>query len=207
MNTFYIALSIILAYLLGSIPTAVWVGKTFFKLDIRTRGSGNAGATNVIRVFGWKAGVPVLLFDMFKAWAAVKLPYWLPVGLEGEVLINFSILLGVIAVLGHVFPVFAGFKGGKGVASLAGMLVGLYPEAFFPVLAIFLLVFILSGYVSLGSIIASAFFPVIVIFVFSAQSITLIIFSILVAIAVPVLHAKNIKRLKAGTETKIRFRK
>jgi len=207
MNIFYLVLSINLSYLLGSIPTAVWVGKSFFGLDIRTRGSGNAGATNVIRVFGWKAGIPVLLFDMFKAWMAVKLAYWLPVGLDGELLINFSILLGVIAVLGHVFPVFAGFKGGKGVASLAGMLVGLYPEAFFPVLAVFLIVFILSGFVSLGSIIAAVLFPVIVIFVFSAQSTTLIVFSILVAIAVPILHAKNIKRLRAGTETKIRFRK
>lgn len=196
----------IAAYLLGSIPTAVWVGKTFYNLDVRTQGSGNAGATNTIRVLGWKAGVPVLLFDVFKSWLAVKLPIIFSTGLEGNMLINFQLLLGAIAVTGHIFPVFAGFKGGKGVASITGIVIALFPATFFIVMGIFTLILLLSGYVSLASILSAITFPFIAIFVIRVDHPALMVFSILVGLVVPLMHRKNIKRLLNGTESKFIYR-
>jgi acyl phosphate:glycerol-3-phosphate acyltransferase len=197
----------VFAYLLGSIPTAVWVGKMFYGVDVRTQGSGNAGATNTIRVLGWKAGVPVLLFDVFKAWAAVKLPVLFSVGLDVDTLINFQLLLGALAVAGHVFPVFAGFRGGKGVASITGIVVALFPGAFLMVLGVFIVLLVIFSYVSLASVISSIAFPLIAIFIFRTEHPLLLVFSILVAIVVPVLHRKNIRRLLKGTEPKFVFRK
>jgi len=115
-------LGIFLAYMLGSIPTAVWIGIVFHGIDVREHGSGNAGATNVIRVLGPRAGLPVLLFDVFKAWLAVYLAnFFAPDYYSQNQIVNFKIACGAIAVLGHVFPLFANFKGGKGVASLVGV--------------------------------------------------------------------------------------
>lgn len=197
----------IAAYLLGSIPTAVWVGKLFYNLDVRTHGSGNAGATNTIRVLGWKAGIPVLLFDVFKSWLAVKLPLIIATGLDNNMLINFQLLLGALAVAGHIFPVFAGFKGGKGVASITGIVIALFPDTFFIVMGIFTLILLLSGYVSLASTLSAFAFPFIAIFLIRIDHPALIVFSILVGIAVPLLHLKNIKRLLNGTESKFLYRK
>ena len=130
MAYFYIALAFLLAYLLGSIPSSVWVGKWFYGLDVRNEGSGNAGATNTIRVLGLKAGIPVLLFDVFKAWLAVSLANWFTYdGFSQNQEVIYRILLGASAVIGHVYPVFAGFRGGKGVASLVGVVIALYPAA------------------------------------------------------------------------------
>src|SRR5512137_2237345 len=126
MNPYLIA-EILLAYLIGSIPSAVWVGKLFYKIDIRKHGSGNAGATNVIRVLGYKAGIPVLLFDVFKGWFDVQVAMLFPHDLLPEDGLNYLRMgLAVAAVLGHIFPVFAGFRGGKGVATLAGVGIALY---------------------------------------------------------------------------------
>lgn len=203
MLTLLIITQILLAYLLGSIPTSVWVGKIFFKTDIRNHGSGNAGATNTLRVFGWKAGVPVLLFDIFKAWLAVKLPVIFFAIFEGEALVSFQILLGVIAVIGHVFPVFARFKGGKGVASITGIIIALFPQTFIVILVVFMIIVLISGYVSLASVTSALVFPFVAVLIFKEQYISLILFSVFVAIVVPVLHLKNIKRLLNGTESKI----
>ncbi|MCD6092180.1 MAG: glycerol-3-phosphate acyltransferase, partial [Bacteroidales bacterium] len=122
MDSNYIFIAgIVLAYLLGAIPTSVWVGKIFYKTDIRQHGSGNAGGTNTVRILGWKAGIPVIIFDVFKGWFAVfYLPRIFP---ETTLLpINYVLLaFGLAAVIGHVFPVYVDFKGGKGVGTLAGV--------------------------------------------------------------------------------------
>lgn len=198
----------LLAYLLGSISTSVWVGKWFFNLDIRTHGSGNAGATNTIRVFGLKAGLPVLVFDVFKAWLAVTLSHWLGndnFTVNQEVV--YRIILGGLAVIGHVYPVFAGFRGGKGVASLVGVVIALFPAAFLVILVFFILVFIVTRIVSVSSMSSALVFPFIVIFVFDEKSLPLIILAVAVALFVPYTHRENIKRLINGTEKKFDFGK
>lgn len=207
MQEILIAALIITAYLLGSVPTSVWVGKFFYGVDIRTRGSGNAGATNTIRVLGWKAGVPVLLFDVLKAWLAVMLPVFFGFELDASAMIYFRLILGVVALGGHVFPVFAGFKGGKGVASATGIVLALYPAAFLVVLGVFLAVLLISGYVSLASMISAVAFPFVTVFAFGISHPALVIFAVLLAVFVPLLHVKNIRRLLKGTESKILYRR
>jgi glycerol-3-phosphate acyltransferase PlsY len=200
-----VALLIILAYLIGSIPTAVWVGKIFFKIDVREHGSKNAGATNAIRVFGWKAGLPVFLFDVFKGWFAVMLAgFFLADLMNNDQLVFMKIGLAAAVVLGHVFPFFAGFRGGKGVATLLGVGMAIYPVTVWVVLGVFVMVLLISGYVSLGSMTAAFLFPFIDIFVFRQENIWLIGLSILVALFIPVTHRKNIKRLLKGEEAKFR---
>jgi glycerol-3-phosphate acyltransferase PlsY len=208
MITFEVILAIVFAYLLGSIPTAVLVGKVFYKIDIRTTGSGNAGATNTIRVLGLKAGIPVLLFDVFKAWAAVKLSLFLtnPLFTENQQIV-FQIILGSVAVLGHVFPVFASFKGGKGVASLVGVIIALYPASFLVILCCFILTMVLTRIVSVSSIVCSIIFPIVEIFIFNETNVALMILAIGIAIFIPYTHKANIKRLIAGTEKKFDFGK
>jgi glycerol-3-phosphate acyltransferase PlsY len=197
------ALFIVFAYLIGSIPTSVWVGKAFFKIDIRDHGSGNAGATNTIRVLGWKAGLPVFIFDVFKGWMAVSLAvFFVSNRISGDQLVYLKIALAAAVVLGHVFPLFAGFRGGKGVATLLGVGIALYPIAVWIVLGIFLVVLLATGYVSLGSITGAIIFPFLEIFLLKQQNIWLIGLSILVAIFIPLTHRKNIKRLLAGKESK-----
>ncbi len=199
----------VLAYLMGSFSSAVWIGKWFYNTDVRAHGSGNAGATNTIRVLGTKAGVIVMLLDIVKAWGAVMLAHpFAGDSLSANQLIDYKILLGALAVLGHVFPVFTGFKGGKGVASLVGVIIALYSlDIFLIVLAWFALVFIVTRYVSLASITASVLFAILAIFVFHEQNILLIILAALIAIFIPITHHKNIKRLLKGEESKLTFRK
>lgn len=208
MITIPVTIGLLLAYLLGSIPTAVLVGKVFYNIDIRNEGSGNAGATNTIRILGLKAGIPVLLFDVFKAVAAVNIAVWLnnPAFSENQEVI-YRILLGASAVLGHVFPIFAGFRGGKGVASLVGIILALYPSSFSIILLCFILIMTFTRIVSLSSVICSLIFPFIVIFVFNENRPPLIVLAICVAIFIPYTHRENIKRLIAGTEKKFDFGK
>ena len=209
MSLIYVLLmEILLAYLIGSIPTAVWVGKLFYKVDVRQHGSGNAGATNVIRVLGYKAGIPVMLFDVFKGWFAVQLVNILPYRLlSPDQNTYFMIALAVAVFLGHVFPVFAGFKGGKGVGTLAGVGIALYPFALLTVLGIFIIVLVITRYVSLSSITGSIAFPFVVIFLFGETHPGLIVLSIMVAIFIPLTHVKNIRRLLKGEENKFQFRR
>ena len=202
---FGIVIVILCAYVAGSIPTAVWVGKVFFKIDIREHGSKNAGATNAIRVFGWKAGLPVFLFDVFKGWLAVMLSsYILSEQLSPDQMVFLKIGSAAAVVMGHVFPLFAGFRGGKGVATLLGVGMALYPITVWAVLAVFILVLLLSGYVSLGSISGAVLFPFLDIFLFRQENPWLIGLSILVAIFIPITHRKNIRRLLKGEEAKFR---
>jgi len=197
----------VVAYLLGSVSTSVWLGKIFYGKDVRKEGSGNAGATNSIRVLGLKAGIIVLLIDAFKAWLAVSLaPFFHAADSTLIALVDYSLILGILAVIGHVFPVYTGFKGGKGVASLVGMIIALYPYAFLLIFAWFVIIFILSRYVSLASITSAILFPILVILVFKESTPSLIVMSILVAVFVPLTHHKNIRRLLRGEELKMSFK-
>ncbi len=199
---------ILLAYFIGSIPSAVWVGKAFFNVDVRNEGSGNAGATNTIRVLGAKAGVPVLLMDVFKGWFAVYLAwYFIPEYFNDLQFTYYRITAAAAVVLGHVFPLFAGFRGGKGIATLLGVGIALYPWAVLIVVGVFILILVISGYVSLSSITGAISFPLIVIFLFNPNSLPLIILAVFVGVFVPFTHRKNIRRLLNGTESKFSFKK
>lgn len=208
MENLYLVLGIIIAYLIGSIPSAVWVGKTFYGVDVRTQGSGNAGATNTIRVLGVKAGLPVLLFDVFKGWLAVFLAqYFVPENISDGNFIIYEIILATMVVLGHVFPVFAGFRGGKGIATLLGVGIAIYPIEVLIVVGIFIIMLIAFKYVSGASITAAVSFPFIVIFVFHQSALPLILLAVFVGIFVPITHHKNILRLLKGTESKFTLKK
>jgi len=203
-----IGLALVFAYLLGSIPTSVWIGKGFFGIDVREHGSGNAGATNTLRVLGPRMGLLVLLLDALKGFMAVWLANWLGPGPDDEQLfVFFQLGLAVMAVLGHIFPIFAGFRGGKGIATLLGVVTAIFPAAVGICMLIFLLVFIPWRYVSLASITTAISFPIVLIFVLGETQWPHIVFSILVAVLVPLTHHKNIKRLLKGEESKISFKK
>lgn len=199
----------VVAYLMGSFSSAVWIGKWFYNTDVRTQGSGNAGATNTLRVLGTKAGIIVMVLDIAKAWGAVTLAHvFAGDTLTYSQLIDYKIILGASAVLGHVFPVFTGFKGGKGVASLVGVILALYtPYIFLIVLGWFVLVVAVTRYVSLASVTGSILFAVLAIFAFHEQNVYLIVLAALIAIFIPVTHHKNITRLLKGEESKLSFRK
>ena len=211
--TYYCVLSmLVLAYLLGSIPSAVWIGKKYYGVDIREHGSKNAGTTNMLRVLGKRAAIPVFVLDFFKGFAAVSLMGLMRYDPEitATWLINLKILAVFVAVLGHIFPVFADFKGGKGVATLVGAITGIYPQIILLCFAVWALVFIFSHYVSLASMTAGCSFPLFVIIYSSSEwsrshdvSFTFIVFSFVVAALLIWSHRKNIERLKAGTESKI----
>jgi glycerol-3-phosphate acyltransferase PlsY len=201
-------LAIVLAYLAGSIPSAVWAGKVFHGIDVREHGSGNAGATNTVRVLGWKTGIPVLLFDLFKGWLAASLPLFLDAAPHGsEQMTVLQIVCGMAAILGHVFPLFAGFRGGKGVATTFGVLLALQPWLTLTCAGIFLVMLLISGYVSLGSMISVIMFPVLLMTVFHTPSVMFKIFAVVVAVAVVLTHSKNISRLLKGEEKKFIKRK
>lgn len=195
---------IIIAYLLGSIPTALIISKKFFDIDIRDYGSGNMGATNTFRVLGSKYGTIVMVFDILKGMAAVALYFFLPYYLSNDVeRTNFMIGLGLSAVLGHVFPVFAGFKGGKGVATLFGMILAVQPVVAISCVGVFLIVLYLTRYVSLSSILAAMMLPVSVLWIWNENEVVYRIFALLVAFMVVITHQKNIGRILRGVESRI----
>jgi acyl phosphate:glycerol-3-phosphate acyltransferase len=200
--------ALLLAYILGSIPSAVWIGKIFYRIDVREYGSGNAGATNTFRVLGKKAGIPVLIIDILKGYVAVQLATiignYLP---ATQQFVNFKLTLGVAALLGHIFPVFAGFRGGKGVATLLGILSGVHPPAALVCAGVFVITLLLSGYVSLSSMISAIAFPIIIMFVYHETIRSLNVFSMFVAVLVLITHQKNIERLLKGEESKVAFLK
>ena len=196
------------AYLIGSIPTAVWIGRIFYQVDVREHGSHNAGATNTYRVLGRRAAVPVLLIDILKGFLATSLIHEfgsdaLDNDTSGFVLVK--IMCGSLAVLGHLFPVFAGFKGGKGVATMFGMIIGLHPAAAGISLLVFILVYLISNYVSLGSIVGSLFFIIAVLFFFGEDRTAMVVFSFLQFSLILYTHRKNISRLLQGNEKAIRI--
>jgi len=207
-SVFLMIIPILIAYFIGSIPTSVWVGRMFYDVDVRQKGSGNAGATNTIRVLGMKAGIPVMIFDIFKGWFAVYVLTFLDFNhLSGDAYVYLEISMGAAAVLGHIFPIYVGFKGGKGVATIAGVGMALFPVGIFIVLGIFLFCILISRIVSISSIIAAFSFPFIVIFLLANPHLPLIILSIAVGVFIPLTHRKNIKRLIKGQEARFSFRK
>jgi len=195
-----------LAYLIGSIPSAVWFGKLIHGIDVREHGSGNPGATNTFRVLGKRAGTIVLLFDIAKGLLATSLAViLLQLGIiNDESLVLTKLILGIVAVFGHIFSVFLKFKGGKGVATLFGMMIGIQMPVALISLAIFLLTLLTSKYVSLGSIVAALAFPLMLLFVprFNTGEPILIIFGFFLAIVVIWSHNKNIRRILQGDESK-----
>ncbi len=201
----YILYSVLLAvaYLLGSIPAAVWIGRRFYGIDVREHGSRNAGATNTLRVLGRKAALPVFIIDLVKGALAVllaEIPFLLNEGASTNILI-LQILLAIAAVMGHMFPVFAEFKGGKGVATIAGALFAIAPLAVICSLLTFFVVLAGYNYVSLASITAGAAFPFYLRFFFGAER-GLVIFGIIISLTLIYTHRKNISRLLLGSENK-----
>ena len=195
-----------LSYLLGAIPFAYIMVKLIKKTDLRTVGSGNVGATNAMRVLGWKLGLVVFLLDFLKGFIAVGLVS----GIFGSLTLLESapnlirIIAGICAICGHVWTVFLKFKGGKGVATSAGVFAFLIPIPFLLTLAVFILVVSISKIVSLGSISAASAFPILT-FVFK-QEFDLKIFTIFLAVLIILTHISNLKRLINGTEKRLSFK-
>lgn len=203
------------SYLIGSIPTSVWVGRLTKGIDIRDYGSGNAGATNTFRVLGWKAGLVVSLIDLFKGFTAA---YWVshlgyvvgdvPVVYAGwETDTMLKIMAGLMAVIGHMFPVFAGFRGGKGVITAAGMLYALEPISISIALVVFLTLVFTTRYVSVASIVATTLYPTMLLVMRYLLGMDVdgshIVFTIVTAVFILWRHRGNIKRLINGTENRI----
>jgi len=210
-SAFYITLSAIAAYLIGSFPTAVWYGKAYFGIDVREHGSGNAGATNTFRVLGKQAGIIVMAVDVFKGWTATHAANLLVFAdlIYPEDLILFKLIFGIAAVVGHIFPIYVGFKGGKGIATLLGMILSVQSQAALLCLLVFVLVLLLSKYVSLGSMIAALVFPLLLIsprFRPEEHGPVVIIFGFVIFFMVVITHQKNIVRLINGEENKAKLR-
>lgn len=210
-SAFYITLSAIAAYLIGSFPTAVWYGKAYFGIDVREHGSGNAGATNTFRVLGKQAGIIVMAVDIFKGWTATHAANLLIFAdlIYPEDLILFKLIFGIAAVIGHIFPIYVGFKGGKGIATLLGMILSVQSQAALLCLLVFVLVLLLSKYVSLGSMIAALVFPLLLIsprFQPEEHGLVVIIFGFVIFFMVVITHQKNIVRLINGEENKAKLR-
>lgn len=194
----------ITAYLLGSIPSAVWIGRLLHDVDVREHGSGNAGATNTFRVLGKKAGIIVMAMDILKGLAAASLILFLGDQVEKDsfTYINLQLLFGFLAVIGHLFPVFAQFRGGKGIATLFGMILAIHYPSGLLCLGLFLIVLYITRYVSLGSILAAISFPIGLVYIFHEKTPLFVAFAITAALLVILTHQKNIKKLVKGTESK-----
>lgn len=200
-------IAVLLAYFIGSIPSAIWVSKWFFGVDVRDYGSNNAGATNTFRVIGRVAGFTVLFFDILKGWISVKiLTSLILYEPQSSEFINMQLVVGITAVLGHVFPIYEKFQGGKGVATLMGIILAINFSAAIGCVVIFLLIFIFSSYVSLGAIVAAIFFPIITIFIIRVESISVVYFSIFISILVILTHKPNIYRLLNKDENKMKIK-
>jgi acyl phosphate:glycerol-3-phosphate acyltransferase len=195
---------IILAYFIGSIPTAIIVSKLFFNIDIREYGSGNMGATNTFRVLGPKFGTIVMVGDMLKGILAVALYNLLPYYLTNELdRTNLMIGLGLAAVIGHIYPIWADFRGGKGVATLFGMVLAIQPIVAINCVGVFLLVLYLTRYVSLSSIIAGVALPICVLWIYNEKEVFYRVFAVAVAALIVLTHQKNISRLLKGNEGRV----
>jgi glycerol-3-phosphate acyltransferase PlsY len=194
---------VVLAYLLGSIPTSIWVSKAVFGIDIRQYGSGNPGATNTFRVLGSKWGAFVMTVDISKGLIATSLYVLMPFYLHNELArTNFMILLGMAAVIGHIFPIWADFKGGKGVATILGMALAIQPIVALICILVFLITLFSTRFVSLSSMMAGVVFMVLILFIFREKETSYRLFAIIVAIMVVATHQRNIGRLLHGKENK-----
>ncbi|MCJ1908894.1 glycerol-3-phosphate 1-O-acyltransferase PlsY [Planococcus ruber] len=194
-----ILLPVILAYLLGSIPSALWVGKIFYKTDIRTKGSGNLGATNTFRTLGIKAGIVVTVLDILKGTAATLIPLYMDTNIH-------PLVFGVIAVIGHMFPIFAKFKGGKAVATSGGILLGYQWPLFIVAVVALLIALKITKMVSLSSIILAVVAVIYtLIYALNTGDYPFLIVIIILASFIIFRHRANIARIKAGTEPKVKW--
>ena len=194
-----ILLPVLLAYILGSIPSALWVGKIFYKTDIRTKGSGNLGATNTFRILGSKAGIAVTLLDILKGTAATLIPLYIDTNIH-------PLVFGVIAVIGHMFPVFAKFKGGKAVATSGGILLGYQWPLFLVAVAVLLITLKITKMVSLSSIILAVVAIIYTtIYALYTGDYPFLIVIIILSSFIIYRHRANIVRIRAGTEPKIKW--
>lgn len=205
-------IAIIAAYLLGSISSSIILGKLLYNIDVREHGSKNPGANNTQRVLGWKIGLIVLAFDILKGALAVSLVWFLGLKIETEIFVATQIVLGFSAVMGHIFPIFHNFKGGKGVATMSGALLAIHPLCVLLCVVVFCLFFAITKYVSVGVIGAVTAFPFFVNFLFALwldpfETLTLKIFSIVMGCVIWLTHASNIKRLINGKEEKFKLNK
>ncbi len=212
MNTTFEILTILfgafVSYIIGSMPTALWVGKAFYGIDIRQHGSGNSGATNTFRVLGKKAGISVLLIDIIKGLTAASIVRYYDFVEIGSVrYVNLQLLFGLTAVIGHIFPIFANFKGGKGIATLLGMVIGIHYLSALACIGLFLVILFSTRYVSLSSILSAIAFPLIAVIIYKNEEPLFVAFGIAAAIMVVLTHQKNIKRLVAGNENKAKLLK
>jgi glycerol-3-phosphate acyltransferase PlsY len=204
MITPFQVFGLILSYLLGSIPTAVWIGKFFYRVDVREHGSGNSGATNTFRVLGKRAGFPVLIIDILKGWASANLAYLISVEVPGSKdFTEMQIAFGIAALMGHIFPILAAFRGGKGIATLLGVVIAIHPASALVAITVFAFVFLAFHYVSLSSIMAAASLPLSVMFIFPTQIASLVLFGFFATLIVLITHQKNIERLLRRQESKV----
>lgn len=205
----YIILGLLIAYLVGAIPSSVWYGRTVEGIDVREHGSGNAGATNTFRVLGKKAGSIVMAADVLKGYLATSIPKYIALSQSWDTgtLVLWQILFGIVAVLGHIFPVYINFKGGKGVASLLGMVLAINLSGFLACLVIFLTVFLSTGIVSVGSMLAGVTYATCMFFSYfnPEDLLSLKIFGICGATLLIYTHRKNIERLIKGEENRIKI--
>lgn len=193
-----------ISYLCGSVPSSVWWGKGFFGVDIREQGSHNAGATNTFRVLGPKAGIPVLLLDVLKGFLPVRLlPLWSGTEPYSDAWTLLRVLLVLAAVVGHLYPVFAGFRGGKGIATSLGGVLALHPGSALICIAVFFVVFLITRYVSLASLVAAIAFPLAIAFAFHEHNHVLLGFAIVLCVVVFFTHRHNIGRLLKGNENRM----
>ena len=212
MISIYSISALIGAYLFGSIPSSVWIGQAFYGIDVREYGSGNAGATNTFRVLGKNAGIAVMIIDILKGWTATNLAYIIGMSVTGPVnsvqFVNYELALGITAVMGHLFPIFAGFRGGKGIATLCGMVLAVHTQAALLCVLVFVIVLLLTKYVSLSSILAGFTFPLSIIFIFHSPVRSMLLYGMCICILIMVTHQKNIERLLKGKESRVNlFRK
>lgn len=214
---FAVFVVLLISYLIGSIPSSIWVGKIAYSVDIRNYGSGNAGATNTFRILGWKAGATVLVIDVFKGFAC---SYWVSqlayqigggpfsVGSIWEINAFLQIICGMMAVVGHMFPILANFDGGKGLATATGMLIGIEPISVLISFVIFLIVMFSSRYVSLASLVAAFIYPLMLLLLHHGFKVpideSVMILGAVVGMSIIIKHRQNIKRLMNGTENKVR---
>jgi glycerol-3-phosphate acyltransferase PlsY len=207
MISIYSISALLAAYLFGSIPTAVWIGQAFYGIDVREYGSGNAGATNTFRVLGKKPGMAVMILDILKGFTATNLAYLIGLSVTGPhssvQFANYQLALGITAVMGHLFPIFAGFRGGKGIATLFGMILAVHFPAAMLCVLVFVTVLLISKYVSLSSILSGFTFPLSIIFVFQSPIRSVVLYGMCICVLILVTHQKNIERLLKGKESKV----
>ncbi len=201
INTTQLFISLIISYLLGSIPFGLWLGKLLKGIDVREHGSHNIGATNTLRVLGKPIGITTLVLDIGKGWLAVKLVQWL----FGIYIDWMLVLIGLVAVVGHIFPIYLKFKGGKGVATTFGIFLAITPLATLYTMIAFVIVVALTRYMSVGSIVAAVCFPIFI--YFTARNWVYLTLAVILGIFIIIRHRSNIKRLMNETENKFEWKK